>query len=224
MPIRSIFLIILLFSFEAKSKSFLDNESVVCPENNIIYKGIHCCIGETENSLTESTCKASIDSLSFSVVAKINEVQTNYYNGVYDYGAVPNCYWFSSFYLRFFDEVEEARVTTSNELLQFMLKEGFVNDEPLTQESVAILYFLAEERFYLETPSGGLRLSWERVEFLGHALIHLGDSLVLQKENIGTSVFSLSTIEETKKAYKRAFGKESRYRNVEARVEVWNPK
>lgn len=197
-------------------KSFLFNESVVCPENNIVYKGVTCCL----DSVTALQCKSYVDALPDFVKEKIDEVQGHFQNKDYKYGKVPNCYWFAATYHGLFEE-EKARPITAEDLSELIKSKGLISQETILAHSLLVFDVQGEAKTFIEDKNGMPKVHWQPTRAMVHAAVSLEEGLMVQKEDIGTNIFSLSSVEQSVRAYESVFNKNPTFRKAKAEVTSW---
>lgn len=208
----------LLIQFNAQAGSFLENKSVVCPDNNIVYKGVTCCL----ESISEEACKSKVDSLPPRVTEAIQSVLNLFDSGAYPYGRVPNCFWFAAMYKNLIS-YQPHKPIGDIELKEQLKLQGFSPTAQYKKDDLIIFEAQGLLREVKETESGPKR-TWTHTEFTGHANIYIGNGLILQKEDIGTNVFSLSSLEQSIEAYEKAFVRNPQLRNVTINAHFWSNK
>lgn len=183
---------VLALSFEAKTQSF------VCPQNSTEYKGVTCCL----ESVSLRKCMQIVDELPGHVLQSLEIVQANYDQQRYKFGRVPNCFWNA---LNFVGNVVKEPQTIHNYEYQDVLEQSHVvsDVEPTYGDLISFIGVGETREDILE--NNVPKKVWVPYKSLEHAAVYITEGIIFQKENIGTDVFSISSLNHTKKAYEGAF-------------------
>ncbi len=190
-------LCIFLILYAQESFSGFTVETFVCPQNNLVYKGVTCCL----DSISENICKEKIDRLlSESDLAAVQVVRSNYDLGVYEYGGVPNCFWNV---LRVSDYIRENefKVYESSQFEQIIKTKGkflenLTEAGDLNLDDILVFKMSGQIRVVDEG-----RPMWFPFEQVSHAAIYLGEGMIFQKEDVGSKAFSIDSIEHSLSVY-----------------------
>ena len=179
---------LILFSFHMASAS-----NSCQPENVYTYKSIECCLGD---ELSKDLCHKKIDQLDPNLVTEISIVKSDILAGVYPYKNVPNCFWLAlAFQLP--DVLNKSEAIAPGDFSK-KIEAGIVASQALTWGDLVLFSgeVIFEHDFFHEQVS---------YDVLYHAGVYVGDNLILQKENIVDSVFSLVPLDQVYKSYGEAF-------------------
>lgn len=178
--------------------------SVACPEKSSLHP-ITCC-------LDDKLCEKAIESIPMKMKERAELVHKTYFNGGFDYGAVPNCHWSvasrllsQTLPLKPFEDWKLENLISENGGVEIPLSEVQAGD-------LVLFYFVGKERHEPTTPGGAW--SWQDHTSFEHSAVALSEDVIFQKENYGSHVFSVASIEATRKAYEDSFLKSGarRYR------------
>ncbi len=198
----------LIFSFQCLA---IADESFVCPENNITYRGVTCCL----NSVSKSTCQNIVDQLPLKILEAVTLVQRKYSQGEYAYGHVPNCFWSAAQVAGLIPEREQVPAPVQVwEITDWLKKSSMLELQAgalWQQGSLLLLEAHGEVREDI-VENHIPKKKWFPFVSLEHAAVYLGSGLLFQKENMGSAVFSIDSVENTLKAYERGWNKSPQYR------------
>lgn len=195
------------------------NKSFVCPEHNTVYKGVTCCL----DAISKQDCQALVDQqLPQKVIDAVSNVQENYKAQAYDYGRVPNCFWQVGVFANLVEFDTHDQPLESYDILDLLqTQQGFHIQEDSAFHFGDILMFYAVGEIREEIIENHIpKRKWYPLTSTEHGAISLGGGLLFQKENIGSSVFSIDSIEHTQKVYESAWNKNPQLRGS-FHVEVW---
>lgn len=139
------------------------------------------------------------------VLSDIQTVQTKYAQSQYDFGQVPNCFWnslnFSNLY-----SLEEPKPQTAEDLLDSIERANYVTVDEKNKNYGDLIAFEGIGQTREDIMENGVpKKVWFPYTELIHAAIFLKNDLVFQKENIGTDVFTITSLKHTIKAYRDSF-------------------
>lgn len=205
---RSFFLVICTLVGSSIAQGF------VCPENNFKYKGVTCCL----DFVDRNTCQNLVDALPLHVQESVKEVQKNYLEGAYNFGGVPNCFWGAAHYAQILEQEEHAFLNPFD--LFDALESTMVPTGEMKVGSPLLFYATGKTREEIVENFIPKKI-WVPFSSLEHAAVYLGEGLVFQKENQGTDIFSIDSLEHTKAVYEKAFPKGPKNKDVRFEVEAW---
>lgn len=188
--------------------------SVVCPQKTSL-EGPTCCLQ------SQSQCDKAFAKIPVDVLERAETVRTGYFKGDFPYGRVPNCHWNAYSYL--ISTTMPLKPLSDWELFQLLEKTTReVPVEQMREGDVVGFFFKGKERVESERPGRG----WVWVdapETFEHSAIAVSGTLIFQKENVGSHVFSLADLEESRSAYAAEYFSRMRRLKGEIHVRVFRP-
>lgn len=195
------------------------NKSFVCPEHNIVYKGVTCCL----DVVSEQKCQDLVDQqIPQNVIEAVSNVQKNYQDQVYAYGRVPNCFWQVGVFANLVEFDTHDKPMESYDIMDLLqAQEDFQIQDNSAFHFGDILMFYAFGEIREDIIENYIpKRKWFPFTSIEHGAISLGGGLLFQKENIGTSVFSIDSVKNTQKMYESAWSQNPQFRGA-FQVEVW---
>lgn len=189
---------------KAKEISESIHPSVVCPSISSS-EPITCC-------LEERLCQEALKAIPKSMSDRAQLVYETYFQGGFGYGHVPNCHWNTAssalnetLPLSPYEDWKLSNLVHKNGWTEIPVEEADTGD-------LVFFIFKGKERHHSSQPGGAW--VWENYTSFEHSAVLISKGVVFQKENVGTHVFSIAGIEQTRKAYEKAFlrGKAGRHR------------
>lgn len=147
----------------------------------------------------------------------IKIVQSNYLSKNYEYGRVPNCFW-NALEFSGISTGDVPRPVSSFQFVDFLAESHQKALDPAFGDILAFVGVgeIRDHKMINNTP----RRVWSPFESTEHAAVYLGGGLIFQKENIGSSVFSIDTLENSQGMYKRGYRSRPNIRG-DIEIEVW---
>lgn len=205
MFIRGVLFFVLNYSFLAVASN-----SFVCPERNIIYNGVTCCL----EAVSEEVCKELVDQLPPVALEAVATVQNQYQKDMYAFGRVPNCFWGAAVTTGLLPLEDMPMALQPYDLID-LIAAGFIKEVPMGEGWTAgdLLLFEAHGGVREDVVENNIpKRVWIPYSSLEHAAVYLGSGLLFQKENIGSAVFSIDSVENTQKVYEKGWNKSPQYR------------
>jgi len=195
------------------------NKSFVCPENNFVYKGVTCCL----DAVSQDECINLVNQkLPKHVVAAVASVQQNYQDKAYAYGRVPNCFWQVGVFANLIEFDSYNKPMEFYDLMDLLsMQEDFQIQEGQPIDFGDVLMFSALGEIREDVVENNIpKRKWFPFSSIEHGAIALDDGLLFQKENIGSSVFSIDSIGHTLRTYESGWKKNPQLRGT-LQIEIW---
>lgn len=181
-------------------------KTYMCESDQVIQvQGITCCLDQ----FSEGQCQQLINTkLDQKVLDRTQKVIDLILAESYEYKSNPNCHWNAMAY--YFEDFQ-MNLAPYVDLIEYekIIKDRFqeVSQEEAKLGDLVVYYeHNIREKMLIDTDSGRPMMKFVDLpgEMITHSAIYLGENTVFQKENLDSSVFSVSTLNHVNDVYQWA--------------------